>query len=90
MNQELLIFTKAVSDPTRLRILNYLKVECCVGELWERLDLSQNLVSHHLKVLKEAGLIDSQKQGLKVVYCLNQKNLSLRLEQLARYIGKTL
>lgn len=86
MNKELLIFIKAIGDPTRLRILNYLKQECCVGELWKKLNLSQNLTSHHLKVLKESGLVIPEKRGLKVVYKLDKKNLALNLKLLQNYL----
>lgn len=86
MNRELLIFAKAISESTRLRILNFLKVECCVGELWKKLDLPQNLVSHHLKVLKEAKLVLAEKRGLRVVYKLNKTRLWRDLEKLNTYL----
>lgn len=79
-------FTKIISEPTRLRILSVLKKECCVGDLWEQLGLPQNLVSHHLKVLREAGLIIRRKQGLKAVYQLNKKTLATYLNQLVIYL----
>jgi ArsR family transcriptional regulator len=86
MNKELLIFAKAISEPTRLRILNFLKAECCVGELWKKLDLPQNLVSHHLRVLKEAKLVLAEKRGLRIVYKLNEKKLRHDLEKLDSYL----
>ncbi|MBU2565975.1 metalloregulator ArsR/SmtB family transcription factor [Patescibacteria group bacterium] len=86
MNKELLIFTKAIGDSTRLQILNYLKKECCVGYLWEKLDLPQNLVSHHLGVLRKANLVMAEKRGLKVVYCLNEEFLAKQLERLNNYL----
>lgn len=86
MNKELLLFVKAISDETRLKILNYLKQECCVGELWKRLDLPQNLTSHHLKVLKDAKLVIAKKQGLKVVYKLDKKYLASSLKLLQSYL----
>lgn len=86
MKQNLLTFTKTVGDSTRLKILNHLKKECCVGELWKKLDLPQNLVSHHLKVLRDAKLIISEKRGLKVVYRLNKDSLAKNLHQLDKYL----
>ncbi|MFA5131143.1 MAG: metalloregulator ArsR/SmtB family transcription factor [Patescibacteria group bacterium] len=86
MIEDLLVFTKTISDPTRLKILHYLKRECCVGELWEKMELPQNLVSHHLKVLREAGLINSDKKGLKVIYRLNEPTLVKNLNQLNIYL----
>ena len=86
MNDEILSFTKAIGDLTRMRILNHLKKECCVGDLWEKLDLPQNLVSHHLKVLRESDLVIAEKRGLKVVYRLNEEIMKRRLSQLNRYL----
>ena len=87
MNKKLLIFIKAIGDPTRLRILNHLRKECCVGDLWQKLNLSQNLCSHHLRVLKEAKLISSKKMGLKVVYKLNEDFLESSLGELKKYLS---
>ena len=86
MKQNLLTFTKTIGDSTRLRILSQLKKECCVGELWKKLDLPQNLISHHLKVLRDAKLIISEKRGLKVVYRLDKNSLVKNLNQLNKYL----
>ncbi len=52
---------KALADPNRLRIFNLLmQGDSCNGELNERLDLPPNLLSHHLKVLRDAGLVQSR------------------------------
>lgn len=60
-------FLKVISEENRLKILCILrKQEKCVCEIWQFLDLPQNLISHHLKVLKDSGLIDSRKEGTKV------------------------
>ncbi|MBU4217146.1 metalloregulator ArsR/SmtB family transcription factor [Candidatus Parcubacteria bacterium] len=68
-------FLKVISDENRLNILRILRdKELSVSEIWQYLDLSQNLVSHHLKVLKDFGLVDSQKNGMKVIYSLNLSN----------------
>lgn len=55
---------KAVADPTRLRILKLLKEgELCVCEIMAALDRRQSSTSHHLSVLKEAGLVRERKDG---------------------------
>ena len=58
---------KAVADPARLRLLSLIAAhegaEACVCDLTEPLGLSQPTVSHHLKVLTEAGLLTRQKRG---------------------------
>jgi ArsR family transcriptional regulator len=52
---------KALGDPNRLRIFNLLmQGDSCNGELNERLGLPPNLLSHHLRVLREAGLVRSR------------------------------
>jgi len=70
-NAELL---KVIAEENRLRILCILKKgEHCVCQIIEYLDLSQSLVSHHLKQLKDAGLIEDSKRGLWVYYSLTRK-----------------
>jgi len=69
-------FLKIISEENRLKILCILqKEEKCVCKIWQFLNLPQNLISHHLKVLKDFGLIGSRKEGTKVFYFLNKKNI---------------
>jgi len=69
-------FLKIISEENRLKILCLLKDgEKCVCDIWQYLDLAQNLVSHHLKVLKDFKLINSRKEGLKIYYSLNKKEI---------------
>ena len=85
--KEIADFLKVVSEENRLRILCILKKqEMCVCEIWQYLDSPQNLTSHHLKVLKDFGLISSRKEGLKVFYRL-EKNVSKKhLKLLNKFI----
>ncbi len=63
---------KAISHPTRLDILNLLRDgEKCVCEIFPALDIGQPNVSRHLSVLKKEGLVSSRKEGLKVIYRVN-------------------
>lgn len=66
-----------LNDVNRLRIVCLLKdkKEICVCEIYEALNLSQNLVSYHLSKLKEAGLLESRKAGVSVFYRLGEKRL---------------
>lgn len=62
---------KAVADPTRLEILEMLSPQIrCNCHFQEHLDLAPNLLSYHLKVLREAGLIVGTKRGRWVDYAL--------------------
>jgi ArsR family transcriptional regulator len=62
---------KALGDPTRIAIVNQLAAsgECCVCNL-EPLGLSQPTISHHLKLLREAGLVESTRRGTWAYYRL--------------------
>lgn len=60
-----------LADPTRLRLLSLISAAgeaCAACDLVEPLGVSQPTVSHHLKVLRQAGLVDSQKRGRWVYY----------------------
>ena len=63
---------KAVGDPTRLRLLSLIAAhdggEACVCELTVAFDLSGPTISHHLKVLREAGLVASERRGTWIYY----------------------
>ena len=62
---------KAIADPSRLEILELLSPEVrCNCHLQEVLNLAPNLLSYHLKVLREAGLIEGRKRGRWVDYSL--------------------
>nr|WP_245961836.1 metalloregulator ArsR/SmtB family transcription factor [Quadrisphaera granulorum] len=65
---------KALADPARLRLLSLVAAheggEACVCDLTEPLGLSQPTVSHHLKVLVEAGLLTRDKRGVWAYYAL--------------------
>jgi ArsR family transcriptional regulator len=65
---------KALADPVRLRLVSLIGAhqggEVCVCELTAAFDLTQPTISHHLKVLREAGIIDSDRRGTWVYYRL--------------------
>jgi ArsR family transcriptional regulator len=62
---------KAIGDPTRMEILEMLSPQIrCNCHFQEHLDLAPNLLSYHLKVLREAGLIEGTKRGRWVDYAL--------------------
>ena len=66
---------KALADPVRLRLVSIVAAseggEACVCDLNDAFDLSQPTISHHLKLLHEAGLLDREKRGVWVYYRVN-------------------
>lgn len=68
-------YAKALAHPARVAILQLLikKQACICGDIVEELPLSQSTVSQHLKELKEAGLIKGDVEGVKVCYCIDEK-----------------
>ncbi|KAB2390288.1 ArsR/SmtB family transcription factor [Actinomadura montaniterrae] len=72
---ELAPLFKALADPVRLRLLSLIACheggEACVCDLTAAFDVTAPTISHHLKVLKQAGLIDSERRGTWVYYWLN-------------------
>jgi ArsR family transcriptional regulator, arsenate/arsenite/antimonite-responsive transcriptional repressor len=63
---------KALADPTRVAIVNRLASadECCVCDLTDAFDLSQPTVSHHLRILRDAGLVGAERRGTWAYYRL--------------------
>ena len=70
-------FAKALADETRQKIM---ALCCCemisVNEIVNKLDVAQPTVSHHLKILKTAGLVKSERRGKQILYTLNQERLA--------------
>ena len=71
---------KALADPVRLRLLSLVAAhaegEACVCDLNDAFELSQPTISHHLKVLHEAGLLDRSKRGVWVYYRVRPEALA--------------
>jgi ArsR family transcriptional regulator, arsenate/arsenite/antimonite-responsive transcriptional repressor len=62
---------QALADPTRLRIITALDSVCVpVGTVVEATEVVQPTVSHHLRVLRDAGLVEGERRGQQVFYCL--------------------
>jgi ArsR family transcriptional regulator len=71
------LFAKAMADDTRQKIM---KLVCCqrlsVNEIYKKLNVSQPTVSHHLAILREAGLVNVQEEGKQTYYQLNQERFA--------------
>jgi ArsR family transcriptional regulator len=78
--EELVAVLKALADPNRLRIFDLLmQGDTCNCELNEKLDLPPNLLSHHLRVLREAGLVHNRRDavdGRWIYYSVDRKAVS--------------
>ncbi|RIL01495.1 MAG: transcriptional regulator [Proteobacteria bacterium] len=71
---------KALADPTRLEIVRLVGAQAgpvCVCDIVDRFELSQPTISHHLKVLREAGILRTSKVGIWAFYELEQGALAL-------------
>ncbi len=77
---------KALGDPIRLQLVDVLRKHAgkvCVCELVPLFDIGQPTLSHHLKKLREAGIVDSERQGLWAYYYVRPE----ALEDLAGWLG---
>lgn len=78
--EELAELLKAVADPARLRILALLRsapgCTACVTDITEAIGLSQPTVSHHLRRLSQAGIVEAEKQGYWTWYSLKRTRLA--------------
>jgi ArsR family transcriptional regulator len=82
-------FAKAMADETRQRVMRLLCCRwLCVGDVVSELDgISQPTVSHHLAVLREAGLVYARREGKQVFYSLNQDEVAVCCGQLLRHFA---
>jgi ArsR family transcriptional regulator, arsenate/arsenite/antimonite-responsive transcriptional repressor len=73
------LFAKAIADDTRQTIMGHLCCQwLCVTDLVDKLGkVSQPTVSHHLSILREAGLVNTQRDGKQIFYSLNQDEFAL-------------
>jgi len=81
---------KALSHPARVRILRLLLSHdaCYCGEIVDELPLAQATISQHLKVLKEAGLIVGEIEGMRTCYCADRGRLAELHDLLGGLIAK--
>ncbi|MCL2085778.1 metalloregulator ArsR/SmtB family transcription factor [Candidatus Saccharibacteria bacterium] len=76
---------KALADSNRLRIIRMLSCPCgelCAQHMLKKFDITQPTMSHHMKVLIDAGLVDSRKQGSHIYYSINKRAVS----QIAQFL----
>ena len=75
--RELVKVFRALSDETRIRILKVLlERECCVCEIMQALDISQSRASRNLGILEGAGFVKSRREGLWMVYAIDEQAMN--------------
>jgi ArsR family transcriptional regulator len=79
---------KALGNPVRFRIMSYLaeKQVCITGDIVEFTTLAQSTVSQHLKVLREAGLIEGEIEGPATCYCVSADGMRFLKAQIDRWL----
>lgn len=83
--RNLAALTQALGDPVRLRILATLESVCVpVGTIVEATGLRQPAVSHHLRVLRDRGLVRGERRGTYIFYCLATDAVGPAIEALRR------
>lgn len=79
---------KALGNPVRFRIMQYLAENrmCITGDIVAFTTLAQSTVSQHLKVLREAGLIDGEIEGPATCYCISEEGLHFFKQQIEKWL----
>lgn len=72
---------RIMGDTTRTRIIDLLRIEeLCVMDISSLLSMSQSAISHQLKVLKQAGLVSSRREGKEIYYALNDEHIKVIMD----------
>ncbi len=83
MSKRTVDFARALADETRQKIMEFC---CCewrsVGDIAEKIGVTQPTVSHHLAILRDAGLVDVREEGRQTFYTLNQQRVVVCCGQL--------
>lgn len=79
---------KALGNPVRFRIMQYLAENrmCITGDIVAFTTLAQSTVSQHLKVLRDAGLIDGEIEGPATCYCISEEGLRFLKSQIEKWL----
>jgi ArsR family transcriptional regulator, arsenate/arsenite/antimonite-responsive transcriptional repressor len=84
---------KALADATRLEIFRLIAAQddpICACDVVDRFDVSQPTISYHLRVLREAGLIDVSRRGIWAYYAVNETGVDLARQTLEAIAPRTL
>lgn len=83
-------FLKSLSDPTRLRIIEFLVSAGqprCVGIISKHINVSQSATSQHLRILRQANLVKSDRRGYHIHYETNHEEIEKNMEQLQQILN---
>ena len=79
---------RALADPTRREILRALRAgDLPAGDIAARFDMSAPSISHHLNVLKDAGLVTAERDGRHIIYSLNSTTLQDLMSELLEFVN---
>ena len=82
---------KALSDETRIRILKVLlERECCVCEVMQALNISQSRASRNLGILADAGFVKSRRDGLWIIYSIDEQTVNSHAASLVEMLRSSL
>lgn len=85
--QDFIKATAALSDITRLRMMNILLIrECCVCEVMQALEISQTRASRNLSILYDAGFLSQRKEGLWTMYSIDREGINKNDKNYLDYI----
>ena len=78
---------RALADPTRREILRALRAgDLSAGDIAARFDMTAPSISHHLNVLKEAGLVSAERDGRHIIYSLNSTTMQDLMRELMEFV----
>jgi ArsR family transcriptional regulator, arsenate/arsenite/antimonite-responsive transcriptional repressor len=79
---------RALADPTRREILRALRAgDLSAGDIAARFDMTAPSISHHLNVLKDAGLVSAERDGRHIIYSLNSTTLQDLMQELLEFVN---
>jgi ArsR family transcriptional regulator, arsenate/arsenite/antimonite-responsive transcriptional repressor len=88
---ELTAFFKALSDPTRLRIVDFLQSvqnPRCVGAISRHIQVSQSATSQHLRILRQINLVIGERRGYHIHYEINHQQMEIFLNQFQYFMKR--
>ncbi len=90
--KQLAVFANALAHPVRVAILDLLASQTCCyhGDMAEELPVANSTLSQHLKVLKDAGLIQGEISPPKTKYCINRANYAIAFDMMTEFFNAPL